>query len=483
VALPSRSETTRPAGTRALLAASLASGLVGSLLLALFGTVVGALPIPRHGDWFIQLPTSQPLSITAFYVGLGLLAAGWLGLGWLARRGGLRLAACWGALAAWGLPLVLGPPLFSRDLYSYVAQGLLAARRLNPYTTPPSVLHALPVYSGIASVWQHTPAPYGPLALLATLGSVKLSGSSLASQLITMRLAEVVGVVLMGILIPKIARRLGADPALGFWLGVLSPLSLISLLASGHNEGLMLGLLLAAVLAFLDERPLAGSALGAAAAAVKLPAALAIAFPVMSRLRSSKTGRGRLVALVLLTSAAVWALLTVLTGFGLGWLSSKAFTIPAQLRTLATPSVALGVFIASIFHVLGISVATQHIVTVTRSLVSVVTVGALAWLLWSAHRYDWVRLLGLSLLLVAVGSPTLWPWYFTWGICVLAATAAQRSIALAILASLPVLMVGAQGTPALTGHSYLVTVPLLIAGTTWLATKGRWRSLLGAARA
>jgi hypothetical protein len=465
-----------------LLAGSLLAGLVGSALLAAFGTVVGALPVDGPAPWWFQLHTSHTVSITGFYVALGLLAAGWAGLGWLARRGALGLPACWGALAAWGLPLLGGPPLFSRDLYSYVAQGLLAARGLNPYTTAPAMLHALPVYSGIASVWQHTPAPYGPLALLATLGSVKLVGASLASQLIAMRLAEVAGLILMGIALPKIARRLGADPVLGFWLGVLSPLSLISLLASGHNEGLMLGLLLLCVLAFLNERAAAGSALGAAAAAVKLPAALAIAFPVMSRLRGSQEGRGRLVGLVLVVSAVVWALLTVLTGFGLGWLSSKAFTIPSELRTLITPSVAIGVFLASILHVLGSSVATQHVVTVTRSIVSVATVAGLAWLLWSAHRFDWVRLLGLSLLLVAVGSPTLWPWYFTWGICVLAATTAQRSIALALLASLPVLMVGAQGTPALNGHSYLVTAPLLVAGVAWLAWRGRWRSLLGAVR-
>jgi len=479
VALTSQAESRR--SSTASVAAGIVLGVVGSIGLALFGTVVGALASPRQRAWWVSLSLGHTPAIVGFYASLGLFAAGWVLLGLEARRGALSLRAGWIALAAWTTPLLLGPPIFSRDLYSYVVQGLLAAQGHNPYSTSPSLLHANPAFSGIATVWRHTPAPYGPLSVLATTASVRMAGGSLFAQVIVVRLPAVLGVILMGVAIPKVARRLGADPALGFWLGALSPLALISLVGSGHNDALMLGVMLLGVVVLLDERFVLGTALGAAAAAVKLPAALIVAFPLMSRLRRSPRHGPRLVATVVLTAGVVLVALSLLTGFGFGWLSTSAFTIPAELKTLATPSVALGVFVASILHVLGSTVATSSVVAVTRTLVTVLTLLALVWLLWNVHRFEWVRILGIALLVLAVGSPTLWPWYLLWGVSVLAATSAQRSIALCLCASLPVLLVGAQGTPSLTGHSYVVVVPLLLLGVGYVATRGRWRRLLGAA--
>jgi alpha-1,6-mannosyltransferase len=455
-------------------------GLLGSVGLALFGTVVGALTSPTSSPWWFSISLSHRSAIVGFYASLGLFAGGWAWLGLSAHRGQLSLKTAWVALAAWATPLLVGPPLFSRDLYSYVVQGLLAAKGHDPYHSSPSLLHANPAFAGIATVWQHTPAPYGPLSVLATTTSVRLAGGSLSLQIIFVRLPAVLGVLLMGFAIPRIARRLGADPALGFWLGVLSPLTLISLVGSGHNDALMLGVMLLGVLVLLHERFVLGTALGAAAAAVKLPAALIVLFPLMSTLRRSREGRGRLLAVVILTAAIVLVALSLLAGFGFGWLSLAAFKIPAELKTLVTPSVAVGVFLAAFLHVLGSGVATSSVVAVTRTVGSVLTVGALLWLLWNVHRYEWVRILGVALLVLALGSPTLWPWYLLWGTCVLAATLAQRSLALSLAASLPVLLVGAQGTPALTGHSYLYVVPLLALGAGYLVTGARWRRLLGA---
>lgn len=478
MALTSQAESRRASTATLVLAIGL--GLLGSVGLALFGTVVGALASPATSLWWFSLSLSHRSAIVGFYVSLGLFVGGWAWLGLLAHRGQLSLQTAWVALAAWATPLLVGPPLFSRDLYSYVVQGLLAAKGHDPYHSSPSLLHANPAFPGIATVWQHTPAPYGPLSVLATTTSVRLAGGSLSLQIIFVRLPEVLGVLLMALAIPRIARRLGADPALGFWLGVLSPLTLISLVGSGHNDALMLGVMLLGVLVLLQERFVLGTALGAAAAAVKLPAALIVLFPLMSTLRRSREGRGRLLAVVILTAAIVLVALSLLAGFGFGWLSLAAFKIPAELKTLVTPSVALGVFLASAFHVLGSGVATASVVAVTRTVVSVLTAGALLWLLWNVHRFEWVRILGVALLVLALGSPTLWPWYLLWGTCVLAATLAQRSVALSLVASLPVLLVGAQGTPALTGHSYLYVVPLLAIGVGYLATGARWRRLLGA---
>jgi hypothetical protein len=460
-------------------------GTAGAVLLAVFGTVVGALALPNDHlrgtsrAWWFEVHCSHATALAWFYLGLGLLAAGWLLLAPAARAGALGLRACWAALVAWGAPLVLGPPLFSRDLYSYVAQGLIARAGHNPTSTSPLTLGHDPVLAGIASVWRSTPAPYGPLAALSTEATAHLGGRSLFTQVMAARLPAIVGMVLLGLLVPRLARHLGTDPGLATWLGVLSPLFVISFLAAGHNDSLMLGAMVAAALAVVGGRWLLGVGLATAAATVKAPALAVVGVPLVQRLWRQRTGRLALVASSALVAVATAVALSLLATFGFGWLSPSALAIPTHLRTCITPSVLLGTFVASILHGLGSHVATRHVVDAARDLVSVATVSVIAWLLVEVRRRQWVRIAGAALLVLAVGSPTMWPWYLTWGLVLLAATTAQRSRALAVVASLPVLLVGAEGAPALRGHAYLWAVPLLVAGLAWLLWPPRPMSLLG----
>src|SRR5919109_696055 len=92
-------------------------GLAGSLATTLAGAdLLAAKPI---GWWFHPgLPGARQL---IFFVGIGALCCAWLGLGRRVARSSLRELLVVGAL--WALPLVLGPALFSRDLYSYLADG------------------------------------------------------------------------------------------------------------------------------------------------------------------------------------------------------------------------------------------------------------------------------------------------------------------------------------------------------------------------
>ena len=469
----------------ALKSLGLGLGLAGSLLLALFGTVVGALALSNDGvrgttkAWWFELHCSHSTGVVGFYCGLGLLVAGWLVLGEVARGGFLGPRTWWTALVVWGTPLVLGPPLFSRDLYSYVAQGMIAKAGHNPYTTSPQILGSDPVVAGIASVWRHTPAPYGPVAALGTEATAHLGGSSLFTQVIAARLPAVVGMVMVALLLPRLARRVGVNPGSALWLSVLSPLFIISFFASGHNDALMLGVMVGAALAITGGHWLLGVGLGTAAATVKLPALGVIGVPLVQRLWRERDHRVRLLLTTALTMVGTAGVLTLVARFGFGWLSPSALSIPTQLRTLATPSVAFGTFLAACLHGLGLTVSTHQVVSVTRVLLSVGSVGIILWLLAEVRRRNSLRITGIALLVVALGSPTLWPWYLTWGLVLLAATSAQRSRGLAVAASAPVLLVGAQGTPALTGHSYLWIVPLLLAGVTWLLRSPRPLALFG----
>jgi alpha-1,6-mannosyltransferase len=82
------------------------------------------------------------VGLVVVLVGLGMLASAWLHLCRLASRADesaqpVMLARVRAATVAWSLPLLLAPPLFSRDGWSYAAQGTMADRGISPYEHGP----------------------------------------------------------------------------------------------------------------------------------------------------------------------------------------------------------------------------------------------------------------------------------------------------------------------------------------------------------
>jgi len=455
-------------------------GWVGAMGMVLSGTRIGAVPDPHLALWWFSLPAGgSPIESVVFYVSVIMVVVAWLGLGRLARAGQLTIARAWMVLAVWGVPLLLGPPLFSRDLFSYVGQGLLAHHGLNPYTVAPSALGHGPLLSGIASVWRDTTSPYGPLFVGLSKGVAAVAGGSLAAQVVAFRALELIGVVLVMVSLPRLARHLGTDPGLALWLGALSPLFLFGFIASGHNDALMVGLLVAGVTLGVTGRLVPGLVLCALAATVKLPAAAGVVFLAADQMgRLAGRSRWRVLGEAAAALVVVPAAVTLLVGYGWTWLGPTALHIPTELRVLSTPSVSLGVLIFSVLHPLGIPVARSAVVTVTQDVVVAATVAAVVWLLATLRRHEVVRSLGLALILIVVGSPTLWPWYLTWGVVLLAATTAQRSKGLAALAALAMLIVGPSGHPLLVGDWYVVVSLGTVALVAWLVRAGRWRSVV-----
>jgi alpha-1,6-mannosyltransferase len=294
-------------------------------------------------------------------------------------------------------------------------------------------------------------------------------------QVIVFRLLELVGVGLIMVSLPRLSRRLGTDPGLALWLGALSPLALFSFVASGHNDALMIGLLLAGVTLATGGRLAMGLTLCALAATIKLPAAAAIVFIAVDQFRAA-TGdrRWRVVAEAVVLPIVVIAGVTVASGLGWTWLGPTALHVPTELRILSTPAVSLGTFFHSVLHAVGVPVALSPTVTVTQILCEAAVVGATVWMVVNPHRLDVVRLLGLALILIVVGSPTLWPWYLMWGVAILAATPVQRSKVLAVVTGLAMLMVGPGGAPMFRGDAYFVIAPLALAACLWLVWDRHW---------
>ena len=459
----------------------IAVGTLGAAAMVVTGSGIGSIPHPAGDHWWFTVPVGTGIAAhLGFYASVAVLGAGWVGVGVHAYRGRLSVPTAWIVLVVWGLPFFLGAPLFSRDLYSYVAQGQLAHHGFNPYVVAPTALGPGDVLSSIATVWRHTASPYGPLFVSLGRYAAALGGTSLVAQILVFRAMELVGVVLMMVSLPPLARRYGNNAGLALWLGVLSPLALFSFVSSGHNDALMVGLLLAG-LAFGTGGWLRwGVALCALGATIKLPAAAGIVFLVADRCtREDRGGKWRVIAESAAITVLVIAAVTVGAGLGWTWLGPTALHVPTELKVLITPLVSVGSFVGGVLHAVGLPVTVSRGISAVQALGAVAAVAGIIWMALHVRGRDPIRLCGLALLLFVVLSPTLWPWYLMWGIAVLSASSAQRSKAVAVAAALGMLVVGAGGTPLLNGGDYWVVGPLLVVAGVWFVASGMWRSALG----
>ena len=457
-----------------------ALGAIGSVGLAVAGTDVGALPRPASYRWWFHVPLGgYVVAHVVLYGAMAALGVAWLGLGALARRGSLTRPRALVAFLAWATPLYAGAPLFSRDIYSYIAQGKLAAAGLNPYSVAPSSLPHDALYYSLAVVWRHTPSPYGPLFVLLTHASARLAGSSLIGLILVFRALELTGLALGAWALTSIATRLGANEGVALWLGVLSPLALLSDVSSAHNDTLMIGLLLAGIALSLRGARRSAIAVIAVAAAVKLPALAGVAVLSVRDVRGLAWRRGAFViAEAAVISVLVLVASTVVNGFGWTWASPHALSIPSELRTLATPSVSVGAFIAASLRVAGAHLTTHAVVTVVKYVFDAATLAVMTYALVKVRLHNALRVLGVILLAVVLGGPTLWPWYLLWGLSVLAATSAQSSRVLALAAVGATLLVGPGGSPMLGGLAYLISAPLVAGAIYWLVRDGHWREIM-----
>lgn len=456
-------------------------GTSGSILL----TVAGAGIVGGNVVWWFhpRFPGGHTGNEIGFYVGMAALAVAWLGLGWSLRTIPAKAGELWLVGALWCVPLLAGAPLFSEDVYSYLAQGTIAHLGLSPYREAPSVLGHLGqtrVLDAVYPFWRGVTAPYGPLFLGVVSLIAGAAGSNLVIGAVLVRLFELVGLVLLAGFVPRLARAAGADPVRAIWLTVLSPLVLLQLLAASHNDLLMVGLMVCGLALALERRPLIGIAVCALAATVKLPAALAVVFIAVTWARSQPdwARRWRVLSQALLVAGAVVALVSVVTGLGFGWISTSLFSIPAKVRLAVTPSTAIAWTVTSLLHDAGAAASFNGIESALRIVALAIDAAVVLALLARARLDGMPRLLGWALIAFAFGGPAAWPWYFSWGVVLLAATPrTQHSLSLVgatVLAAFLVKPTGIFAIPLPRAPIVLVCY-LLLGGAAVYASRRRRR--------
>ncbi|GAB1644856.1 polyprenol phosphomannose-dependent alpha 1,6 mannosyltransferase MptB [Krasilnikovia sp. MM14-A1259] len=451
----------------------------------------------------LTVATSGLLAPTAFVVAVSLVAMGGLVLAWLTVRRQLTALTethMYGLAAAWALPLAVARPLFSGDVWSYLAQGLTAAGGLDPYRLGPAraLGSASAVTQHVSHYWVDTPAPYGPAWLTISRAVAMVAGERLAASVLLYRLIAVAGVVLIAWALPRLARRVGTSPTVALWLGLLNPLVLWHLVAGAHNDAIMLGLMLTGLELALAGRdrmvpelargagparrgpgvsPAHGLSCGSAAPARGRAATALLGtdtglWPAGLAARAKTHGWGRFAAgaalltiaanikivaavavcclavaiarrhvrpaLVLLAGAvAGTALLSAVAGFG--WLT--AVRSSATVYSWMAPTTAIGLLIGALVgaHVTATAVTIGNLVGVA------ICVPVVVRLLAAVHRgrAHPLRALGLIFVAALVCGPVVQPWYLLWAVLPLAVTARgrrERSIVAAVSAVVAMLL-------------------------------------------
>jgi alpha-1,6-mannosyltransferase len=377
-------------------------GLAGSLFLAAAAWLGGA-----SSPW---QPTVTPRTIVAGTDGL-LLPVCWLlgtvlliGAWWFGRR--VVPSTRWAYLTAalWAVPLLPFLPLGSYDAYSYACQGWQLAAGFDPYRGGVDLL-GCPWREAVAPTWLDAPAPYGPVFLVLAAAAAKIGGS-LTGTLAVLRIIAVLGVLLIAVCLPVLARRSGVEPRRAVWLVAACPLVLIHLVSGAHNDAVMIGFLLAG-LVLADRRKmwaaglLIGLAVGVKATAiVVVPFLILLAAPRIWRAAAELAG-GIVVALGTVSVAA---------GLGLGWVTGLAGSGVSVQWT--SPPTAVGMTIG-LFGV--------DAVPVTR-IIGIVALAVCLVVLWLRAPRNPLRYAGYALAATVLLAPVFHPWYAIWPLAVLAAT-------------------------------------------------------------
>lgn len=327
----------------------LGRGVLGSTLVLLGGLVVATLPqssVPMGWPLLVAMRDSDVghlTGLTAVVVGLGLLTTAWLQLcRHVARVGraadatadarGVALGLVRHATVLWSLPLLIAPPMFSRDGWSYAAQGMMVHLGVSPYEHGPAVLSG-PIIEAVDPMWITTLTPYGPLPLI--FGDVAASYTGNPWLLVVAhRLVALLGLVLLAWAVPRMARWSGVDPALASALALASPLMMTNGVAGLHNDLLMVGLMAAAVVAAVERGWVYGAVLGGLAAAIKAPAGLVCVGVVLATLPLAAPMLARLRRFASVGAVAVATLLGlgVVSGIGSGWIAGLG--VPATVNTV-----------------------------------------------------------------------------------------------------------------------------------------------------
>ena len=382
----------------------------------------------------------------------------------------------WAALFWWSLPLLVAPPVFSQDAYSYAAQGWIIHNGLDPYAFGPGSLPG-GFADQVASEWRMTPAPYGPLSLRISQLLVAVCGNSPYLSAWAERIPALIGVVMLGVFLPRIARQMRVDEHFAAWFALLNPMLVISFIGGAHNDALMMGFVVLGiwvagrglirlraradpatslryaqddgeegppVMVESQDPPTArtvpdlltanlwwvlGAVVIGVGATVKQPALLtALALPLIIRPWKSWAWRDSLVTITrvivsLAISTATFILVSLICNLGFGWVNSVS--VPGRSVTVA-PFTLFGLAVQHVAGWFGVTLTQAHTIALARDVGIGVGVVIIVFLALTLARRRPMAFLAWGYLTAAIAGPALRSWYVQWSITLLPLTHLSR---------------------------------------------------------
>ncbi|WP_425300319.1 alpha-(1-_6)-mannopyranosyltransferase A [Nocardia farcinica] len=453
-----------PEGHAALL------GFLGALMITFGGFGAGSVrkrdPLLEalHLSW-LRFGHGYALSTIVIWIGVLLMITAWVRLGRTTigfgeRPGHVTLNELRAIVGIWIFPLLFAVPMFSRDAYSYLAQGALLRDGFDPYQVGP-VANPGVLLDNVSPVWTTTTAPYGPVFLLLGRAITAITGDNVVAGTIALRLVMLPGLALMMWAVPYLTKHLGGKPTVALWLAVLNPLVLIHLIGGVHNEMLMVGLMCAGIALVLERHHVAGIVVVAIGVAIKATAGVALPFLVWiwmlherERRAAERAGRdldatagsaddaakatpdmphpvltfAKIAGLGLSVFALVFVAASAIAGVGIGWLTalsgSKKIinwlslpTVMAHATTWITP------------------LRLESVLTVTRALCALALVVVLVATWWRFRHSEREAVFGILIAFVAIVilSPAALPWYYSWPLALAAGFALSTTTLMALV--------------------------------------------------
>ena len=400
-------------------AVGIAGLLVTTLLIALAAANTDQLlpesvrPVPRwlagpFGSTGLNLGSGGLIVVLVAMFGSYVLAA------YAAERLSARTVLM--CIAAMHALVLLAPPLLSTDVFSYQFYGRMAeVYGANPYLAGPHALALDPLFPYIGAKWSYTPTVYGPLFSAISYAFAPLSIAASALSYKAIAALSSIGTVA---LVWNAARLRGIDPVKAAALVGLNPLIVIYGVGGGHNDLLMMLIVVASIYLMLANRVRSASALTVTAAAIKLTGGLMLPFAIasggarraMSRRRDVLIGAG-------LAAATIAALSFALFGLGPTHLLGTIQKVQSEGDWHSIPGF------------IGTRIGLPTLAHVISWLLAVAFAAVFIWLLRRVWRgqLDWIDAAGWAAAALLLTASSLLPWYVVW-LIPLAALASDRRL-------------------------------------------------------
>jgi len=344
------------------------------------------------------------IAIVAFYVWVLVLLA----------RNGKKLSRAFiiGASVGLCLWLLFVPPILAKDLFNYAFYGrALAVYGRNPATTVPAAFPSDPALRFIS--WQHTPSVYGPLFNAIAGGTVLLSGKGAVANVIAFKLLALAFFIGSLFVVDSLARRMHAGKRAFILAAVaFNPLLIIHLVGGGHNDTIMIFLLVLAFLLYRQERPVLAVSSAVLSVLIKTTAVFVLIPMLVLFLRQNarwplrKYGQAALavVGLPLLFYLPMWP--------GVSGLK-RIISVGSDFNQVSVPKF-FSVYVEKALHGLGMHTTNAASLggSLARGAFMLAFLAVLVFCCWKVRDLDSLLFYsGVILFAFLMSTPWLMPWY------------------------------------------------------------------------